>query len=68
MDKEHEDQLAALRAVVDQMLEGTKEIARVVHGYFSSLVELGLSEEQALELTHGWQEHILRLASPHRGE
>ena len=67
MDKEQADQLAALRATIDQMLEATKEIARVVYAYFSSLVELGLSEEQALLLTEGWQEHILRLASP-RGE
>lgn len=55
------EQWAAALAAMDQFKSATKEIGAVIAEYFKSLVDQGLSREEALLLTAGFQGSILAL-------
>jgi hypothetical protein len=49
-DIDPQDQLAALRATLDQAIASAPEIARDVHGYYQAFKAEGFSDPQALYL------------------
>jgi len=49
-DKTHEEELAALRATVDQGREAVREMAKMVWSMYAELVDLGFNEMQSLSL------------------
>ncbi len=55
MSLDHDEQLAALKANVDQAVMGAAEIARAVGAYFNSLLAQGFTRDEALTLTRDWQ-------------
>jgi hypothetical protein len=57
------DEIARMRAEMDQAREGLKEMAGILAGFHRELVESGLSQHQALDLTKTWFSHLLGSAS-----
>lgn len=53
------DNLAILKAVIDQAIAGQPEIARLVYGYWAALVSAGFEGQDALFLTAGYQQDLL---------
>jgi hypothetical protein len=60
---EADDDLAVLRANVDQSVAAAGEVGRSIAAYFSSLVDAGLTREEALTLTRDWQQFNFEGAS-----
>ena len=57
------DEIARMRAEMDQAKEGLKEMAGVLADFYKELFARGLTEEQALDLTKTWFQHLLGSAS-----
>lgn len=55
---EHEEQLAAMRAAIDQAVASAAELARAMAGYFNGLVAEGFTREEALVIVLAWQATI----------
>jgi hypothetical protein len=49
-----DEELARLRAQMDQAAEGMKEFASTLWAFFSSLKEQGFSDRHAIQLTDTW--------------
>jgi hypothetical protein len=56
----HEDDVARLRAEMDQAASAAKEMARAMRSFYAELSEQGFSEEQAMTLTLGWLTAMVR--------
>jgi hypothetical protein len=52
---QHEDDLAALRALVDQAVEQASELARAVAAYYSALVRESVPPDAATQIVIAWQ-------------
>lgn len=59
----HSDEIARMRAEIDQAREGLKEMGGILADFYKQLVASGLSEDQALDLTKTWFLHLLGSAS-----
>lgn len=60
---EHEEQLAALRAVVDQAAAHAPELARVVASYYMALRAEGVPDHAATQIVVGWQAVLFGLGA-----
>lgn len=56
---EYDEQLAALRANIDQAVAASAEVARSVAAYFNALTAAGFSRPEALALTCRWQQFLV---------
>lgn len=56
------DDLARMRAEMDQGREGMKELAGTTHAFFSALLEAGFSQENAIGLTGLWLTNLIQTA------
>lgn len=56
------DDLARMRAEMDQGREGMKELAGSAHAFFSALLEAGFSEDHAIGLTGLWLTNLIQTA------
>jgi hypothetical protein len=56
---EHEEQLAAMRAAMDQAVAAAGEMAKAMWGYYETMVKEGFTIEQAFQLTRDWQKTLL---------
>jgi hypothetical protein len=57
------DEIARMRAEMDQGREGAKELARTLGGFYKECRSSGSSRGQALELTKLWFTSLLGSAS-----
>ena len=57
------DEVARMRAEMDQGREGAKELARTLASFYKELRSQGFSKKQALDLTKTWFLHLLGSAS-----
>ncbi len=57
------DDLARMRAEMDQGREGAKELARTLAGFYKELRSSGFNRKEALDLTKTWFLHMLGSAS-----
>jgi len=64
---EHADDLAALRANVDQAIASATEVGRALAAHFNALVDAGLTRDEALSLTRDWQ-HLCWCNADHEDE
>lgn len=51
---EYEDEMARLRAEVDQAREGLRELAGALWALYSQLVDQGFRRHQAMDITITW--------------
>jgi hypothetical protein len=58
-DREAREQLAQLRAQMDQAREATGELASLLFRYYSELLDQGFSAEQALTLAVSYQASLV---------
>lgn len=54
------DPLPALRASIDQLIEGAGELARAVKGMHDAFLDAGFDRAQALALSVEWMRTVLR--------
>lgn len=50
----HDDDIARLRAEMDQAAAGLKEVARNLWTFYTELTEAGFSEDQAMMFAHAF--------------
>ncbi len=55
------DELARLRAEMDQGKETMRELAGTTYAFFSGLILAGFEEEQALQLTQTWLTNLIQI-------
>jgi hypothetical protein len=56
---EHEEQLAALRASIDQIVASAGEMVRALGAYMTALIEEGFTREEAVRVCIAWQTTLL---------
>ncbi len=56
------DELARLRAEMDQGKETMRELAGTTYAFFSGCTLAGFSDEQALQLTQAWLTTLIQIA------
>lgn len=59
----HEDEVARLRAEMDQARAAMAEVAGGTRSFFSALLDTGFDEGQALWLTSNWMVALVRNGS-----
>lgn len=55
------DELARLRAEMDQGRETMRELAGTTYAFFSGLTAAGFEEDQALQLTQTWLTNLIQI-------
>lgn len=61
----HDEDLARLRAEMDQAREALRELGRSLKGFYDGLLESGFTDEQAVQLTQTFLGQSLATAPLH---